>query len=244
MLETFGVPCCASSHRPGVRNTARKDTGACNDSHTSGGPGSPEGPRLPALDPREIVLLFLHSGGMGVSCPLPRQRRSEVSSDQHIPYSPCSSGHRPPSSLPLFSFPVLAPFPLSPPRPPRAVFSSLPPIPSTSQASFPSSQNGHLAGHPRSRDPAALHGKPGLIRPDKANYIISMPGEGEKRNSARKMKTGCTGEAAANKPNLNPRTLLLEDRRKCFSRDLEKTLRLGYWRRTGDKQTQENQNHI
>lgn len=139
LLETFGVPCCASSHWPGARNAARKDTGACNDdSHTGGGPGSQEGPRLPALDSREIVLLFLHSGGVGVACPLPRQRRSEAPSDPHIPYSPCLGGLRSPaSSLPPFSFLCLAPFPLSSPRPP-AVFSSLPPIPSTSQASFPS----------------------------------------------------------------------------------------------------------
>lgn len=121
---------------------------------------SREGPRLPALDSREIILLFLYSGDLGVT--LLRQRRSEASSDPHIPYSPCSDGLRSPSS---FSF--LAPFPLSPPRPP-AVFPSLPPIPSTSQASFPSSQNGHLAGHPRSHDPTALHAEPGLLRPAKA----------------------------------------------------------------------------
>lgn len=127
LLETFGVPGCASSHWPGARNAARKDTGACNDSHTSGGPGSQEGPRLPALDSREIVLLFLHSGGVGVACPLPRQRRSDASSHPHIPYSPCSGGLRSPaSSLPPFSFLCLAPFPLPPPRP-LAVFSSLPP---------------------------------------------------------------------------------------------------------------------
>lgn len=176
LLEKFGVPCCARSHRTGARNAARKDTRAYSDSHSSRGPGSRGGPRLPALDSREIVLLFLHSGSVGVTYPLPRQRRSEASSDPHIPYSPCSGGLRSPSSLPPFSFSCLGPVPLSPPRP-RAIFSSLPPIPSTSQASFPSSQNGHLAGHPRSRDPTALHGKPRLIRPDKANYIVSAPGD-------------------------------------------------------------------